>query len=149
MANLEDVNAKLNYLEITKALIREAIENKGQEIEDSDTFREFVNKISNIQTKSIFRQVGAGGFNPNCSVGDIISFGASVDVEYTIGDFVPIILEKSKNKGKYIGRQYIYKYGVGEVIDIEEVSSSTTMIYMKIIHIFHSLNLFLNQMVMA
>lgn len=146
MAKIEDVNAKLNYLEITKALIKEAIENKGQEIEDSDTFREFVNKISNIQTKSIFRQVGAGGFNSNCSVGDTISFGANADYEYTIGDFVPLDLEKSKSSGKYSGRQYIYRYGVGEVTDIEIISSSTKMIYMKIIYLFqHSFPEFISE----
>ena len=53
MAKLEDVNAKLDYVEVTKALIKQAIENKGQAIEESDTFREFVNKISNIKTTSI------------------------------------------------------------------------------------------------
>ncbi len=41
--------AKLNYLGETKNLIRAAIENKGQYIADTDTFRSYADKIAAIQ----------------------------------------------------------------------------------------------------
>ena len=86
MAKLEDIDAKLDYLEITKALIKEAIENKGQEIEETDTFREFVNKISNIQTKSNFHHLVVGTTNYNIQVDDTLTFGATLGT-YKVNDY--------------------------------------------------------------
>lgn len=43
---------KLNYLDETKGLIREAIEAKGQSVADSDTFRSYADKIRAIETAS-------------------------------------------------------------------------------------------------
>jgi len=50
----------LDYLNETKNLMRQAIENKGQEISDNDTFRSYAIKISNIQS-------GGGGGYANAS----------------------------------------------------------------------------------
>ena len=43
-----DINDKLDYLETTKSLIKQAIENKGVAVSDSDTFRSYATKIANI-----------------------------------------------------------------------------------------------------
>lgn len=45
------IKSDLNYLEETKGLIKEAIINKGQDIEDNTPFREYVDKIDNISTE--------------------------------------------------------------------------------------------------
>jgi len=47
------IKSDLNYLEETKGLIKEAIINKGQDIEDNTPFRDYVDKIDNISTKPI------------------------------------------------------------------------------------------------
>lgn len=52
-AKYEDVKRKLDYLDDTKGLIATAIEEKGQDITDQDTFRAYVEKILNIETGEI------------------------------------------------------------------------------------------------
>ena len=47
MAN--EIDNKLDYLNETKSLIKEAIINKGQEVLDTDTFRSYAEKINNIE----------------------------------------------------------------------------------------------------
>lgn len=46
--NIETVNAQLAYLAETKSLIRLAIQNKGQEVTDLVTFRDYATKIDGI-----------------------------------------------------------------------------------------------------
>lgn len=48
----ESIDNKLKYLNDTKQLIRQAIVNKGQSITDSTPFRDYVDKITDIQTGS-------------------------------------------------------------------------------------------------
>lgn len=48
--DLNEINNQLLYLEETKTQIKTAINNKGQSISDSDTFRSYVDKINNIST---------------------------------------------------------------------------------------------------
>lgn len=45
---------KINYLNDTKAAIKEAIENKGVTVSDSDTFRSYAEKIGDIEGGSVF-----------------------------------------------------------------------------------------------
>lgn len=47
---MSNINNKLDYLDETKQLIKQAIIDKGQEVSDEDTFRSYVDKISNIET---------------------------------------------------------------------------------------------------
>lgn len=47
---IQDLRDNLNYLNTTKSLIRQAIENKGIEITDETTFREYADKIGLIQS---------------------------------------------------------------------------------------------------
>ena len=47
---VQDLQDNLNYLEDTKALIKQAIIAKGQTITDNDTFRSYKDKIAAIQT---------------------------------------------------------------------------------------------------
>lgn len=49
MGTIQD---KLNYLNTTKGLIKQAIIDKGQTIADTDTFRSYANKISGIKSGS-------------------------------------------------------------------------------------------------
>lgn len=44
---------KLNYLDDTKSAIREAIENKGVSVSNSDTFRSYAEKIDSIVVQTI------------------------------------------------------------------------------------------------
>ena len=48
-----DINDKLDYLETTKSLIKQAIEDKGVAVSDSDTFRSYATKIANIPAGGI------------------------------------------------------------------------------------------------
>ena len=52
MANytVQDLQDNLDYLSQTKTVIKNAIVNKGQNISDSDSFRSYAQKISNITT---------------------------------------------------------------------------------------------------
>ena len=43
----------LNYLEVTKGIIKNAIINKGQNIDDNTPFREYANRIENISTLNL------------------------------------------------------------------------------------------------
>ena len=47
---MSNINNKLDYLDETKQLIKQAIIDKGQEVSDKDTFRSYVDKISDIET---------------------------------------------------------------------------------------------------
>ena len=47
---MSTLNNKLDYLDETKQLIKQAIIDKGQEVSDEDTFRSYVDKISDIET---------------------------------------------------------------------------------------------------
>ena len=44
------IDSQLVYLEETKLLLKDAIINKGQNIQDTDTFRSYANKIDQIST---------------------------------------------------------------------------------------------------
>lgn len=48
--NNESIEKKLAYLNETKGLIKSAIINKGQELTDETPFRDYVQKINNIET---------------------------------------------------------------------------------------------------
>lgn len=45
---MENINNKLNYLNETKELIKEALNQLGAEINDNDTFSSYINKIENL-----------------------------------------------------------------------------------------------------
>lgn len=72
MSSIED---KLLYLEQTKSLIRDAIEEKGQSITDEDTFRSYVDKIKNIESGSgdvkLFKSLDELTSSTNNNEGDI------------------------------------------------------------------------------
>lgn len=44
------IDSQLAYLEETKSLLKDAIINKGQNIQDTDTFRSYANKVDQIST---------------------------------------------------------------------------------------------------
>ena len=46
---MDTVVNKLNYLKETKAIIKNAITEKGVTVSDTDTFRSYANKIGEIQ----------------------------------------------------------------------------------------------------
>lgn len=47
--NIESITPKLNYLNHTKELIKEALIEKGVEVTDTDTFRSYAEKIENME----------------------------------------------------------------------------------------------------
>lgn len=47
---VDDINKKLDYLNETRLLIKEAIQEKGPVINEEDTFRSYVDKIRNIES---------------------------------------------------------------------------------------------------
>lgn len=53
MADYENVIRKIDYLDDTKQQIKEAIIEKGQQIEDDDPFREYVDKIRELSNGDI------------------------------------------------------------------------------------------------
>lgn len=72
MSSIED---KLLYLQQTKSLIKDAIENKGQIISDTDTFRSYVDKINDIDTGNgevrLFKSLDELTSSTNNKEGDI------------------------------------------------------------------------------
>lgn len=44
----DNITKQLEYLNETKALIKQALINKGQDVSDTDTFRSYANKINDI-----------------------------------------------------------------------------------------------------
>lgn len=136
MAKLEDINAKLDYIEVTKQLIKQAIENKGQDIEDTDTFREFVNKISNIKTKTNFVANGPAVSDGSYVIGDTIELTYPKDF-FALGDYCYIRFDKSKQIAESHSVGYTYKYGILEVIGIEPINESRDNVTSKVIFIFN------------
>ena len=53
MADYNKVMHKLDYLDDTKVLIKDAIIEKGQDITDDVTFREYVDKIKEISSGDV------------------------------------------------------------------------------------------------
>lgn len=50
MNSMESLVEKLNYTNETKGLIKSALQNKGIEVSDTDSFRSYVDKINSIQS---------------------------------------------------------------------------------------------------
>lgn len=53
------LNDKLNYMNETKTLIKNAIKNKGVTVSDTDTFRSYANKIGSISAGSTMQNVSS------------------------------------------------------------------------------------------
>lgn len=61
---MDTINEKLAYMYQTKKLIKDAIIEKGVNVSDSDTFRSYADKISNIQSGSTEPKIfGVGNSN--------------------------------------------------------------------------------------
>ena len=132
MAKLSDINAKLEYLDGTKYMIKEAIKNKGQEIlDDEDVFRDFVEKINNIQTKSNFYNNGPQT-NANYDVGSTITITRQKG-STKLGDFSYITIQKDKLIDIDLSTGYTYKLGIMEAIEIEPRNDSEDNVTYKII----------------
>lgn len=58
---MSDIATKLAYLNETKSLIKQAIINKGVSISDTDSFRSYAVKISNINTSSLPSEISTIG----------------------------------------------------------------------------------------
>lgn len=134
MAKLSDINAKLEYLDGTKYMIKEAIRNKGQEIlDDENVFRDFVEKINNIITKSNFHMDGLKTIG-NYDIDNTLILSCEKDM-YKIGDYSYITLQKSKLVGISLDKGYTYKLGIVEVTEIEPRDDNYDNVTFKIIMI--------------
>lgn len=65
---VQDLQDNLNYIQDTKALIKQAIINKGQTITDSDTFRSYKDKIAAIKTGKMTEQEYNAAINTAYSI---------------------------------------------------------------------------------
>ena len=45
---MASINEKINYINETKSLIKDELNNLGSEIDDETTFREYVDKIEDL-----------------------------------------------------------------------------------------------------
>ena len=72
---------KLEYLQSTKAAIKQAIVAKGVDVPDGTTFREYATKISDIQDVSSLPTQGAKTVTPTTSEQTAVASG-----RYTTGD---------------------------------------------------------------
>ena len=65
---VQDLQDNLNYIQDTKALIKQAIINKGQTITDNDTFRSYKDKIAAIKTGKMTEQEYNAAINTAYSI---------------------------------------------------------------------------------
>lgn len=99
MAKIDDVNQKLDYLEATKQQIKNAIETMGQDISDTDAFRNYVDKILDITTGI---DTSAGTMVANDLRAGKIGYSKGVEITGT-AEFPQEIYDNSSN---HIGYQY-------------------------------------------
>lgn len=87
MSSIED---KLLYLQQTKSLIKDAIENKGQIISDTDTFRSYVDKINDIDTGNgevkLFKSLDELTSSTNNKEGDLAVVYRDKYVDLVVGN---------------------------------------------------------------
>lgn len=129
MATIEEVQSKLDYLDETKQLIKEAIIEKGQDITSEETFREFVEKIASIYTGGNIVSPGIGitGLNfDNITVGETLNWGAEKGV-YRIGDMTTVKvgnhIDGNISKPVFIEGFLVVK--IINMVDIETTTSQT------------------------
>lgn len=83
MSSMESLVEKLNYTNETKGLIKSALQNKGIEVSDTDSFRSYVDKINSIQS--------GGGINNSDTMGEYIIKLDGEPTNITIEDYIKTV----------------------------------------------------------
>jgi hypothetical protein len=144
MADINDVQTKLNYLDETKQLIKNAITEKGQDIEDDDAFREYVEKIQDIKTSSNFVMSGVGIEPKKVSdykIGDIITYGDAIDSDINIDDYTFAVLYSNIPMENGTNGSDVYQFITGNLIlKITNITNegTTKMVSGQVIKIFET-----------
>lgn len=116
MATYDDVKTKLDYLDGTKQLIKQAIIAKGQNIEDMDTFREYVDKINEIPLGDFLNAMSTYTYTDTVNVDDVIYIPVT-DIEgLKIGSIC--LIRYAPNNGSDDGFEGIM------LVRVEQISST-------------------------
>lgn len=127
MAEKQNIEKKLDYLDETKALIKDAIETKGQTVEEDATFRSYVENIGKITT-------GVETEDATATEYDILEHKTAyarneklvgkIKTKYKL-DNENVLKTNKIEKSKYIIYDYLYTLQIGIVGD----STDNTKLY--------------------
>lgn len=122
---------KLEYLKTTKELIKQAINNKGVEVLDTDLFNSYsekINLISGGRDIRFFQEGGSTLHNLNLFIGSniIIQLVNSGSTRHSDNYIEPVIFTDCD--GTFISNLYTsLGYGWGQIYYVENLSSSSNV----------------------
>ena len=87
---MQNIINKLNYLNETKNMIKQAINNKGVLVTDNDTFRSYASKIESIKGAS-----GGGGGQEQkplytAEIKSVVGIGKKLEIEENLKLITPV-----------------------------------------------------------
>lgn len=111
---------KLNYLQDTKNRIKEAIKEKGVEVSDTDTFRSYADKISEIQSN--------GNLSDNFSTNWETSNSNNIIIQKLIKEIPNSVLQQAFNNQNiiYLNSSFSYAQNLEE-LDLSDCNTSNVV----------------------
>lgn len=132
---MSDINTKLEYLAETKSLIKEAIIKKGQTIDDNITFREFVEKITNISSGSFIDWTEFTETEATVGEGDTFTFLITNSLTYTTGDIC--LISYAPENGEDIDKE---GFLIAQISSIVENTSQLNTVTFNVMYKFIDTN---------